>query len=60
MIIKIGACILICNQFQNSMFTHLNLSCIVGFDHENEITSKEQKIKKEIKQELKTEPVGYH
>merc|ERR1712018_789290 len=29
----------------------------MGFDHENEIASKEQKIKIEIKHEVKTEPV---
>merc|ERR1719150_2955453 len=34
----------------------LDVSNIVGFDHENEIASKEQKIKKEIKHEVKTEP----
>ena len=34
----------------------LDVSNIVGFDHENEITH-EQKIKKEIKHEVKTEPV---
>ena len=35
----------------------LNVSNIVGFDHENEIADKEQKIKIEIKHEVKTEPV---
>merc|ERR1712062_421629 len=35
----------------------LDVSNIVGFDHENEIAGKKQKIKKEIKQEVKTEPV---
>ena len=35
----------------------LNISNIVGFDHENEIANKEQKIKKVIKNEVKTEPV---
>ena len=35
----------------------LNISNIVGFDHENDIACKEQLIKKEIKHEVKTEPV---
>merc|ERR1711884_627799 len=32
----------------------LDISNIVGFDHENEIAGKDQKIKKKIKQEVKT------
>ena len=36
----------------------LDISKIVGFDHENEIVGKEQKIKKDIKHEVKTEPVA--
>merc|ERR1711879_121196 len=35
----------------------LDVSNIVDFDYENESAGKEQKIKKEIKQEIKTEPV---
>ena len=35
----------------------LDLSNIVGFDHENETAGKEQRIKKDIKHEVKTEPV---
>ena len=35
----------------------LDVSNIVGFDHDNEIAHKEQNIKKEIKHEVKTEPV---
>ena len=35
----------------------LNVSNIAGFDHENQIADKEQKIKKEIKQEVKIEPM---
>ena len=35
----------------------LDISNIVGFNYENEIAGKQQKIKIEIKQELKTEPV---
>ena len=35
----------------------LDISNIVGFDYENEIANKEQKIKIEIKHEVKTEPV---
>merc|ERR1711981_500053 len=36
----------------------LDISKIVGFDHENEIVGKEQKIKKDIKHEVKTEAVA--
>ena len=35
----------------------LDVSNIVGFDHENQILGKEHNIKKEIKQEVKLEPV---
>ena len=35
----------------------LDVSNIVGFDHENKIAGKEQKIKKQIKHEVKTEPL---
>ena len=35
----------------------LDVSNVVGFDYENEIAAKEQKIKKEIKHEVKTKPV---
>ena len=34
----------------------MNFSNIVGFNHKNEFAVKEQKIKKDIKQEVKTEP----
>ena len=35
----------------------LDVSNIAGFDHENQIVGEEQKIKKEIKNEVKIEPV---
>ena len=35
----------------------LNVSNIAGFDHENQIADKEPKIKQEIKQEVKIEPM---
>ena len=35
----------------------LDVSNIAGFDHENQIVGEEHKIKKEIKQEVKIEPV---
>ena len=36
----------------------LDVSNIMGFDHENQTIGKEPKIKQEIKQEVKIEPMG--